>query len=30
VEQGAKKRGKKLQVMTLDEMETLWQEAKRQ
>ncbi|KAF0106237.1 MAG: hypothetical protein FD146_2749 [Anaerolineaceae bacterium] len=30
VEQGARKRGKKLQEMTLDEMEALWQEAKRQ
>jgi tetrapyrrole methylase family protein/MazG family protein len=30
VEQGAKKQGKKLQEMTLDEMEALWQEAKRQ
>jgi tetrapyrrole methylase family protein/MazG family protein len=30
VEAGAKKQGKKLQEMTLDEMETLWQEAKKQ
>ncbi len=30
VEQGAREQGKKLQEMTLDEMESLWQEAKRQ
>ncbi len=30
VEQGAKKRGRKLQEMTIEEMETLWQEAKKQ
>jgi uncharacterized protein YabN with tetrapyrrole methylase and pyrophosphatase domain len=30
VEHGARKQGKKLQEMTLDEMEALWQEAKRQ
>jgi tetrapyrrole methylase family protein/MazG family protein len=30
VEAGAKKQGKKLHEMTLDEMETLWQEAKKQ
>jgi len=30
VEKGAKKQGKKLQEMTLDEMEALWQEAKGQ
>jgi tetrapyrrole methylase family protein/MazG family protein len=30
VERGAKKQGRKLQEMTLDEMETLWQQAKRQ
>lgn len=30
VEAGAKKRGKQLQEMTLDEMEALWQEAKKQ
>jgi len=30
VETGAKKQGKKMQEMTLDEMETLWQEAKKQ
>jgi uncharacterized protein YabN with tetrapyrrole methylase and pyrophosphatase domain len=29
VEQGAKKQEKKLQEMALDEMEALWQEAKR-
>jgi uncharacterized protein YabN with tetrapyrrole methylase and pyrophosphatase domain len=28
VEAGAKKKGKKIQEMTLDEMESLWQEAK--
>jgi tetrapyrrole methylase family protein/MazG family protein len=30
VEQGAKKQGRKLQEMTLDEMEALWQEAKQE
>jgi tetrapyrrole methylase family protein/MazG family protein len=30
VEAGAKKQGKRLQEMTLDEMEALWQEAKKQ
>ncbi len=30
VEQGAKKQGRKLSDMSIDEMETLWQEAKRQ
>jgi len=30
VEQGAKKQGKKVSELTLDEMEALWQEAKRQ
>jgi uncharacterized protein YabN with tetrapyrrole methylase and pyrophosphatase domain len=29
VEAGAKKQGKKLPEMTLEEMESLWQEAKR-
>lgn len=30
IEQGAKKQGRKLTELTLDEMESLWQEAKRQ
>ncbi len=30
VEQGAKKQGRKLSEMSIDEMEALWQEAKRQ
>jgi ATP diphosphatase len=29
VEQGAKKQGRSLSSLALDEMETLWQEAKR-
>ena len=30
VEQGAKKQGRKLSEMSIDEMEALWQEAKKQ
>jgi uncharacterized protein YabN with tetrapyrrole methylase and pyrophosphatase domain len=29
IQAGARKRGKKMQEMTLDEMEALWQEAKK-